>query len=270
MQPEAPSLRDQVFAEQLSAILDAVADQPYPTPDQRASARQAAVLCVTAYNPRDPVETTIAGQCVIYDHLLRDGARDLLRGQSEAVKLKARPSLLSCGKMFLASLEMLMKIQGRVDTELAFARRLPMREETPAELVAATEQPLAAAPDTPGEEASDEAVEVVSNDAREMADQRTPPVAPEPAVTNATPSTGGTTSGPATVRASFQRPGPEEVRRAGDNPADAGLKNGEVHVSARVAAQAEAGHASRQVIARQPDDQKFRSRTNQSAPAAPA
>src|SRR5690349_20825013 len=110
MEIDTDRLRDEVFAEQLLGILDTVADKPYPTVQRRNAARQAAAQTMVAYNPRDPVETSMAGHCVVYDNVLRDVARGLLRGQAEEEKAKAVPALLNCGRMFVATLKMLHRM----------------------------------------------------------------------------------------------------------------------------------------------------------------
>ena len=91
MLPEPNFGYQQIVTEQIRGIIDTVADKPGLTPERRAAAQQTVVCSVMAYNPRDPVETMMAGHCIIYDHMLRDGARDMLRGQAEELKIKARP-----------------------------------------------------------------------------------------------------------------------------------------------------------------------------------
>ena len=117
-----------------------------------------------AFNPRDPVETMMAGQCVIYDHLLHDGARDMLGGKAELEMIKARPGVLACGKMFLATVTMITRMQRRPELALAFAR--------PAE--APPEQPAADTTEAPPVGAADDAAATVSPSGPE------PPAAPRP------------------------------------------------------------------------------------------
>ena len=131
MQATATFGYEQIVTELIRGILDIVADIPGLSPERRAVAQQTAVCSVMAYNPRDPIETMMAGQCIVYDHLMRDGARDMLRGQAELIKIKARPGALSTGKMFLSTMEMLSRMQGRAADQLAFARQ-PEAQEDPA------------------------------------------------------------------------------------------------------------------------------------------
>jgi hypothetical protein len=132
MQPTPAFGYEQIVQEMMRGLLDTVANRPDLSPQRQVSLKQTTVCTVMAYNPRDPIETMMAGQCVVYDHLMRDGARDLLRGQAEPNKLKARPGVLSAGKTFLAAMSMLLRMQDRPEHSLAFARPLPEAEEWPA------------------------------------------------------------------------------------------------------------------------------------------
>ena len=113
MTPDTTLGFEQVAIELVRGIADAVADRPGLTEAQRSVSQQTTVYSVMGLQPRDPVEIMLAGHCVIYDHMLRDGARDLLRGQDEQIKLRARPGTLASGKMFLSSLDMLLRMQNR-------------------------------------------------------------------------------------------------------------------------------------------------------------
>jgi hypothetical protein len=51
--------------------------------------------------------------------LLRDGTRDLLRGQPEQIKLRVRPQLTAMGRLFLQHLVHLRKLQVRPVEQIA-------------------------------------------------------------------------------------------------------------------------------------------------------
>lgn len=131
MQPNQAFGYEQIFTELLRGVVDAVSDKAGLSPERKAVAQNTAVCSVMAFNPRDPVETMLAGQCVVYDHLLRDGAKEMLRGQAEQLMIKARPGVLAAGKMFLGALGMLLRMQRRPEAQLAFARPLPAEAEAP-------------------------------------------------------------------------------------------------------------------------------------------
>ncbi len=189
MQPGPTFGYEQIVTELIRGILDTVADKPGLTPERKAAAQQTVVCSVMAYNPRDPIETMMAGQCIVYDHMLRDGARDMLRGQAELIKIKARPGILSIGKMFLATMDTLCRMQGRPENQLVFARQLPAVAEPP------TNQ--APAPDIAPQEPP---VAVRNLPVPDDANAPTQPVAPRQAEANP-PNARPAPSAPAGVRA---------------------------------------------------------------------
>ena len=144
---------EQIFTELLRGLIDTVADKPGLSPERKSAAQQTVICSVMAFNPRDPVEAMLAGQCVIYDHMVRDSAKDTLCAPAEQLRLRARPGVLAAGKMFLGTLGMLVKMNRRPEAQLAFARPEPAQEEAPkqptAAPVAAAEAPEAADHDAP-------------------------------------------------------------------------------------------------------------------------
>jgi hypothetical protein len=104
---------EQTAKELILGIVDTVADIPGLTKEQRFLKRQTTVSSVMAFRPRDPLQIMLAGHCVIYDAMLRDGARDLLRGQPEDISLRTRPTNLASGRMFLTTLHALVRLQDR-------------------------------------------------------------------------------------------------------------------------------------------------------------
>ena len=106
-------------AEIIRGIVDTVADLPGLTREQRLLKQQTTVFSVMSFRPRDPLELMLAGQCVIYDAMLRDGARDLLRGQPEEIKLRSRPVNLASGRMFLTTLHTLLRMRDRAADKVA-------------------------------------------------------------------------------------------------------------------------------------------------------
>jgi hypothetical protein len=169
---------EQIAAELMRGLIAAVADKPFPTPERKAAAQQTVVCTVMAYQPRDPIEMMMAGQCVVYDHLLLDGARDMLRGQMDEHKIRTRPGVLASGKMFLQTMAMLTRIQARPEAELAFARSVPDKAKQ-----------AKPAPDT-------ERDAVRSADGGLAAQQTEPPLQspPEPSDTSVPPGGAGTAS----------------------------------------------------------------------------
>jgi hypothetical protein len=124
----------QLMTELLRGLAQAVAERPGETDSQRFARHQTAVFSAMAFMPRDAVETMLANQCVIFDHLLRDGTRDLLRGQSDRDKIRIRPQLVAIGKSFLNHLEQLRLSQLRPVEQIAMP---PAAAATPDQQAAA-------------------------------------------------------------------------------------------------------------------------------------
>jgi hypothetical protein len=100
-------------------VIETVADRPGDSPARRVARHQMTAWSILSFLPRDPVETMLAGQCVIFDHLLRDGVRDTLRGQHQDIKLRTRPQHVASAKMFLANLDKFEHMQTRLAAKLA-------------------------------------------------------------------------------------------------------------------------------------------------------
>jgi hypothetical protein len=119
MQNETTFTMLTAMGEIVREVIETVADRPGDSPARRTARQQATASTMMAFGPADPVETMLAGQCVIFDHLLRDGAHDTLRGQQPEIKLRARAQILATGKMFLAQFARLEQIQTRAAARLA-------------------------------------------------------------------------------------------------------------------------------------------------------
>jgi hypothetical protein len=128
MQADSTFGYDQIVTELMRGIIETISDKPGITPERRASIMQTAVCSIMAFNPRDPVETMLAGHCVVYDSMLRDAVRELSQGQGGQATIKARTGVLACGKAFLAAVGMLLRMQCRPAAELAFAGTLPAQD----------------------------------------------------------------------------------------------------------------------------------------------
>ena len=136
---------EQMTAEVLRGIIETVGERADDTPARKSIRHATTVFSVMAFLPRDAVELMLAGQCVIFDHVLRDGARDLLRGQEEKVKSRVRPQLVSAGNAFLKHLDRATQLQKRPIEQIA---ALPHAEEepVPAEKAKPATQPRAQTP----------------------------------------------------------------------------------------------------------------------------
>jgi hypothetical protein len=155
MPPAATFSFEMLATEILRGIIETVAERPGDTEPRRYARHQTAVFSVMAFLPRDAMEIMLAGHCVMFNHLLADGTRDLLRGQAELTKLRARPQLNAMGNAFLKHLAQLIRLQQRPADQIA----LPPQ----------TAKPQTATPDTPK-----------PNQAPAAADAKPQPATPKP------------------------------------------------------------------------------------------
>jgi hypothetical protein len=121
---------EQLVTEILRGLIEAVADRPGETEAQRFVKQQTAVFSTMAFLPRDAAETMLASQCVMIDHLLRDATRDMLRGESERIKLRIRSQLIAMGRLFLKHLEQLRQFQARPVDQIAVSPRAEAEPRT--------------------------------------------------------------------------------------------------------------------------------------------
>jgi hypothetical protein len=99
-------------------VMDAVGHQPGDTAARSARREQMAADIMSSMRPHNPLETMLAGQCVMFDQVVRDATSDLLRGQTEEVKLRVRPQICGAGRMVLAFLAKLEQSQARTEAKL--------------------------------------------------------------------------------------------------------------------------------------------------------
>jgi hypothetical protein len=207
-------------------VIETVADKPGLSPERRASVTQTVVCSVMAFNPRDPIEAMMAGHCVVYDHMLRDGAREMLRGQAELVMIQARPGVLAAGKIFLGTVAMLLRMQRRPEAQLAFARPLPAPDDArnlaTSAPTAANDTPAVAVP-TPIDRPAAEPEAALPEAVDPVVSAVAPPESGSPATASPVAGaafTGGTPPSPPTAIPPMPEPGREspERRLAGKVP----------------------------------------------------
>jgi hypothetical protein len=130
MQAAATMSTESLVADLLRGIVEAVADRPGETEARRFDRQQTAAFSVMGFRPRDAVEIMVSGQCVMFNHVLADGTRDLLRAEMEAIRLRIRPQLTAMGNTFLKHLAQLTRLQTRPADQIV---RLTGEEGTGAE-----------------------------------------------------------------------------------------------------------------------------------------
>jgi hypothetical protein len=105
---------------EICRVAIATLDQPPGTTlDQRAVRRKTVADTMVSLVPHDPLETMLAGQCIVFEALVHEAASELLHGQSELLKLRARPQICASAKPFLANLEKFEQLQARSAEKMA-------------------------------------------------------------------------------------------------------------------------------------------------------
>ena len=99
---------EQLMDQQIDGVIYALADPRRLTETERQAERRTIAGTVRAFQPRNPVETMLAGQCVIFDTLLRDGMHDLRMGSSGP---RVVSGVLATARSFLRVFETLRRRQ---------------------------------------------------------------------------------------------------------------------------------------------------------------
>lgn len=137
---------EQLIPELLRGFADAVADRSGETEAQRFARYQTAIFSVMAFHPRDAAESMLAGQCVMFDHLLRDATHDLLRNETGPGKLRIRSQVTALGRLFLKQWEHWCQLRTRQEQQTAASPRVePEPKSDPVHRPEPTRQSNAAA-----------------------------------------------------------------------------------------------------------------------------
>jgi hypothetical protein len=199
-------------------VTDAVCNQPGETPERTAARRRAVFETMASMLPNDPLETTLAGQCVIFDHVVREAATVLLGGQPETTKLRLRPQICASSRMLLANLAELRRTQADAEAKLGSQ---PAAAPTQTEAVATADK----TPEPAEEPAAASATESTANGKVVARAPVQPPVCP-PADTrvelNSILERHGLTTADtdkALIEAYRDRPAPDRARNAGEHSA---------------------------------------------------
>jgi hypothetical protein len=140
-------------------VMDCIGTQPGDTPAKTARRTQLVADIMSSMLPLNPLETMLAGQCVMFDQLVLDATRDVMRGQTEDVKLRARPQICAMGRMLLAHLAKFQQLQagtvarlgGRLDTAAAKVETPPTTARRPEPAQAASADDRRQTAQTPAE-----------------------------------------------------------------------------------------------------------------------
>jgi hypothetical protein len=157
-----------------NGVIEAVAERPGETAAMRSIRRQTVAHTVTSFQPRDPLEAMLAGQCVIFDQVFRDAMRASTRGQPAATTFRTRSQIHGTGRMFLAHLKVFMAMHAVQVEDVAL--QPAEQDHSPAEAALAHDPEAPAAPEPDQARAQPDAGVQVSAVAGEFCD---PPVTPD-------------------------------------------------------------------------------------------
>jgi hypothetical protein len=119
---------DDIIDPATDGIVRALADRAGQTEAQRQTRRDDAETFILSFRPRDAIELMLCGQSVLFNELLADGAKDVLCGMVDTMKLKSIGGLVNMARV----------VQGHVDRldkrGIALAREpvVAAEEEKPA------------------------------------------------------------------------------------------------------------------------------------------
>jgi hypothetical protein len=78
-------------------------------PKRRETQANEALALILSFLPRDAIELALAGQAVLFNELLADGARDVLGGMPGAMKPRSHAGLVNMGRLVQGHLDRLEK-----------------------------------------------------------------------------------------------------------------------------------------------------------------
>ena len=130
----------------LDGIIHALSDRPGLTDAQKEVRANESLALILSFLPRDAIDLTLSGQTVLFNELIADGARELLRGTPEAFRPRSRQSLISMGRIlqgFVTQLDKRGLEPHRTETAA------PRKKSPPVTAKAAPEAPVAPPAEAP-------------------------------------------------------------------------------------------------------------------------
>jgi hypothetical protein len=145
-----------LIAPALDGVLRAVSDRGNQTEAQRAARSDDAETLIMSLQPCDAIDLMLSGQLVMFNELLADAARDVLRGMLDTMKQRSLSTLVAMARVTQGHVDRLEKrgIQPH-RTEVAKPKAEPAAAPPPTPEpakcpVAAASPPAAKASSTPG------------------------------------------------------------------------------------------------------------------------
>lgn len=104
---------EQLATHLLQGFVEALPCQGGETEAHATTRTRTAIFSIMAFLPRDALEMMLSGQVVMHNALIQDSARDILRGQTEALKARTKSTAVALSRLMLAHLSTLRRAQTR-------------------------------------------------------------------------------------------------------------------------------------------------------------
>jgi hypothetical protein len=106
----------------LDGISAAVADRPGLTPERSKTRITELWAVIDSFRPEDPLQIMLVGQAVMFNELLADGARDVLGGMADALKLRAQSNLNGMNRSLHQNLSLFLRLRDTAEAVSEAAR----------------------------------------------------------------------------------------------------------------------------------------------------
>ena len=104
---------EQLATHLLQGFVEALPCQEGETEARAMTRTRTTIFSIMAFLPRDALEMMLSGQVVMHNALIQDSARDILRGQTEALKARTKSTAVALSRLMLAHLGALHRAQAR-------------------------------------------------------------------------------------------------------------------------------------------------------------
>ena len=135
---------DTIAGSGLGGIVHALSDRPGYSDEQRETRATDTLNLIMSFLPRDAIDLTLCGQTVLFNEMLANSARDVMRGLVDTTKQKSLSGLVSMARVVQGNLDRLEKrglVPARAD--------LVAKEARPAVDVVQSAAGLTSVPDKP-------------------------------------------------------------------------------------------------------------------------
>jgi hypothetical protein len=104
----------ELFAHVVGDMAKAICERNGETRQQQFARSEAAVHMIMGFLPRDVIEATLAGHCVMFHEVITDSVHDTLRGEVDTMRRGTRGNLVALNNAFWGNLDRLERYQLRL------------------------------------------------------------------------------------------------------------------------------------------------------------